>query len=44
MTTSVISSFDLRDPIWRAAMAAGIRDGIDAWALEDAALEGLRRR
>lgn len=35
---------NLRDPIWRAAMAAGIRDGIDAWALEDAALEGLRRR
>jgi N-acetylmuramoyl-L-alanine amidase len=35
---------NLVDPLWRAGMAAGIRDGIDAWALEDAALDGLRRR
>ena len=34
---------NLRDPIWRAAMAAGLRDGIDAWAEEDAVLKGLRR-
>ncbi|SDY01222.1 N-acetylmuramoyl-L-alanine amidase [Citreimonas salinaria] len=34
---------NLRDPVWRAGMAAGIRDGIDAWALEDEALKGLRR-
>ncbi|MCB1334445.1 MAG: N-acetylmuramoyl-L-alanine amidase [Roseivivax sp.] len=33
----------LRDPLWRATMAAGIRDGIAAWALEDAALANLRR-
>lgn len=35
---------NLQDPIWRAAMAAGIRDGIAAWALEDAALSRLRRQ
>lgn len=35
---------NLRDPIWRAGMAAGIRDGIEAWALEDAALARLRRQ
>ena len=35
---------NLQDAAWRAGMAAGIRDGIDAWALEDAALEELRRR
>lgn len=34
---------NLQDPVWRAAMAAGIRDGITAWALEDAALARLRR-
>ncbi|MDU8911291.1 N-acetylmuramoyl-L-alanine amidase [Aestuariicoccus sp. MJ-SS9] len=34
----------LSDPIWRAGMAAGIRDGIQSWALEDAALARLRRQ
>lgn len=34
----------LQDPIWRAGMAAGIRDGIEAWAVEDAALARLRRQ
>ncbi|CUH77608.1 N-acetylmuramoyl-L-alanine amidase [Tropicibacter naphthalenivorans] len=35
---------NLRDPIWRAGMAAGLRDGIAAWAVEDAALARLRRQ
>ena len=35
---------NLRDPAWRAGMAAGIRDGLAAWAREDAALAGLRRQ
>ena len=35
---------NLRDPLWRAGMAAGLRDGIQAWALEDASLSPLRRR
>lgn len=35
---------NLRDPIWRAGMAAGLRDGIEAWAIEDAALNRLRRQ
>ncbi|MBV2361007.1 N-acetylmuramoyl-L-alanine amidase [Thalassococcus sp. CAU 1522] len=35
---------NLQDPAWRAGMAAGIRDGIAAWALEDAALARLRRQ
>ncbi|WP_299928380.1 N-acetylmuramoyl-L-alanine amidase [uncultured Pelagimonas sp.] len=35
---------NLRDPNWRAGMAAGIRDGINAWALEDEALSRLRRQ
>ena len=35
---------NLSDPLWRAGMAAGLRDGIQAWALEDAALAGLRRQ
>ena len=35
---------NLRDPIWRASMAAGIRDGLQAWALEDEALNRLRRQ
>ncbi|MFW2544069.1 N-acetylmuramoyl-L-alanine amidase [Primorskyibacter sp. 2E107] len=35
---------NLQDPIWRAGMAAGVRDGIEAWALEDAALFRLRRK
>ncbi|WP_353475120.1 N-acetylmuramoyl-L-alanine amidase [Salipiger sp. H15] len=34
----------LQDRAWRAGMAAGIRDGIGAWALEDTALSRLRRR
>lgn len=34
----------LRDPMWRANMAAGIRDGLSAWAAEDAATSQLRRR
>lgn len=35
---------NLQDPAWRAGMAAGIRDGIDAWAIEDEALSRLRRQ
>lgn len=35
---------NLQDPAWRAGMAAGIRDGIAAWELEDAALARLRRQ
>ncbi|EIE51957.1 N-acetylmuramoyl-L-alanine amidase [Salipiger aestuarii] len=35
---------NLQDPYWRAGMAAGIRDGIAAWAIEDAALARLRRQ
>ncbi|SNS42315.1 N-acetylmuramoyl-L-alanine amidase [Antarctobacter heliothermus] len=35
---------NLQDPAWRAGMAAGIRDGLAAWVLEDAALSGLRRQ
>lgn len=35
---------NLQDPAWRAGMAAGIRDGIDAWVREDAALADLRLR
>ncbi|WP_372834077.1 N-acetylmuramoyl-L-alanine amidase family protein, partial [Puniceibacterium confluentis] len=35
---------NLQDPAWRAGMAAGIRDGLQAWALEDAALARLRRQ
>jgi len=34
----------LQDPVWRAGMAAGLRDGIDAWAQEDQALSALRRQ
>lgn len=34
----------LRDPGWRARMATGIRDGLQAWAAEDAATSRLRRR
>ena len=34
----------LQDPAWRAGMAAGIRDGIEAWEIEDGALERLRRQ
>lgn len=32
----------LRDPVWRAAMAGAIRDGLKAWAREDAGLSALR--
>ncbi len=35
---------NLRDPAWRAGMAAGLRDGLLDWAVEDAALAGLRRQ
>ncbi len=35
---------NLQDPAWRAGMAAGIRDGIEAWAIEDEALSRLRRQ
>ncbi|WP_425098282.1 N-acetylmuramoyl-L-alanine amidase [Tropicibacter sp. S64] len=35
---------NLQDPIWRAGMAAGVRDGIEAWAIEDEALARLRRQ
>lgn len=35
---------NLQDPAWRAGMAAGIRDGIAAWEIEDAALARLRRQ
>ncbi|SMX28277.1 N-acetylmuramoyl-L-alanine amidase AmiC precursor [Pelagimonas phthalicica] len=35
---------NLQDPVWRAGMAAGIRDGIEAWAREDEALSRLRRQ
>ena len=42
--SSVRDLENLRDPLWRAGMAAGIRDGIRAWSLEDAALADLRRQ
>ncbi len=35
---------NLQDPIWRAGMAAGIRDGLSAWLIEDEALSRLRRQ
>ncbi|MGP6086236.1 N-acetylmuramoyl-L-alanine amidase [Antarctobacter jejuensis] len=35
---------NLQDPVWRSGMADGVRDGIRAWALEDAALARLRRQ
>lgn len=35
---------NLSDPIWRAGMAAGLRDGIEAWVIEDSALSRLRRQ
>jgi N-acetylmuramoyl-L-alanine amidase len=35
---------NLTDPIWRAGMAAAIRDGLVAWTLEDTALKRLRRQ
>lgn len=35
---------NLQDPAWRAGMAAGIRDGLADWLVEDAALSGLRRQ
>ncbi|MDT8855888.1 N-acetylmuramoyl-L-alanine amidase [Paracoccaceae bacterium Fryx2] len=33
----------LTDPAWRARMALALRDGLKAWAAEDAALRALRR-
>lgn len=33
----------LTDPAWRASMALALRDGLKAWAAEDAALSALRR-
>lgn len=35
---------NLQDPVWRALMVAALRDGIIAWADEDAALAPLRRK
>jgi N-acetylmuramoyl-L-alanine amidase len=32
----------LRDPAWRAQLAGAIRDGLKAWAREDAGLSALR--
>ncbi|MEQ8899332.1 MAG: N-acetylmuramoyl-L-alanine amidase [Roseovarius sp.] len=34
----------LRDPVWRAAMAAGIRDALEAWRIADAAAAKLVRQ
>ena len=34
----------LTDPDWRAGFVAGVRDGLQAWAIDDAAEAGLRRR
>lgn len=34
----------LTDPAWRAQMAAGIRDGLQAWILADDTLAPLRRK
>lgn len=34
----------LRDPVWRAQMARGIRDGLLAWSLADRAVAPLRRK
>jgi N-acetylmuramoyl-L-alanine amidase len=33
---------NLKDPLWRARLAAGIRDGLQVWAIEDAARQRLR--
>ncbi|MGY3436858.1 MULTISPECIES: N-acetylmuramoyl-L-alanine amidase [unclassified Marinovum] len=35
---------NLQDPIWRASMARGIRDGVLAWSLADATIAPLRRK
>ncbi|MGR3501106.1 N-acetylmuramoyl-L-alanine amidase [Pseudaestuariivita sp.] len=35
---------DMQDPAWRARMVRGLQSGIEAWALEDAALAPLRRK
>ncbi|SFM41761.1 N-acetylmuramoyl-L-alanine amidase [Shimia aestuarii] len=35
---------NLRDPGWRAAMAAGIRDGLQAWVIADKAAKALVRQ
>ena len=35
---------NLQDPDWRSSMARGIRDGVLAWSLADAAVAPLRRK
>lgn len=35
---------NLKDPGWRAAMAAGLRDGLVAWVAEDKATRALVRQ
>lgn len=35
---------NLKDPAWRTRLAEGVRDGLLAWAEEDAAQAALRRR
>ncbi|MGY9046621.1 MAG: N-acetylmuramoyl-L-alanine amidase [Rhodobacterales bacterium] len=35
---------NLQDSAWRERMSAGIRDGLQSWVQEDAALAGLRRQ
>ncbi|MGR3711530.1 MAG: N-acetylmuramoyl-L-alanine amidase [Shimia sp.] len=35
---------NLRDPGWRASMASGIRDGLQAWVIEDKAAKALVRQ
>jgi N-acetylmuramoyl-L-alanine amidase len=34
---------NLRDPKWQARMATALADGLEAWLIEDRALQGLRR-
>jgi len=35
---------NLQDPLWRAGLIAGIRDGLQDWARADAAIAPLRRQ
>jgi N-acetylmuramoyl-L-alanine amidase len=35
---------NLKDPAWRLGMARGIRDGLQAWAIDDIARAELRRK
>lgn len=35
---------NLSDPFWRAGFVAGVRDGIQAWAISDASIADLRRK